>query len=286
MMFWKLAEPLVKAMKDRLLELYSEAQRRQMKLIDAVKSSSITKPRSDDEPNSNPSSQINKPAAADVLSPKRLRVIRKSSASNNQNSMQNPTQAFAPPADHSETHSNNAVTSRGQEKPLPQSLTRVLSDVDKNIILSTADSNNMSSPQRSPKHSNNDSWDVNADPESSRSPNPNRWANRAQGYELFGRKIIPGTSAANLNKFTLDLSEDTVKIPNAGRRIRPDINSSHDKEYEVDLDDNDTESNHDPNPTKLVREYEECDDVMLGGSDSDDDDDDKVNTIFIGERIF
>jgi hypothetical protein len=104
----------------------------------------------------------------------------------------------------------------------------------------------------------------------------NKWAvrNSQEGYELFGRKILP-ESSRNRNQFTLELDPDEYSNVSVdiGRISDADRSTIDDNDVDRALGILDNDDHGLAGSTKLARTLEAADDVVLHISDDEDDDD-------------
>jgi WD40 repeat protein len=252
-LMWRVAEFLVKAMQDRLIELMSSAQRRNHKATAAVRKSYAGAGGGGDVPPP--------PLPAPSFGPDGLTLP--------------PQQQLMPPLPP--PHGGDmAVAAAAVVSVSAVAVTSSSSSSSSSVValaasIESTSSNKTAASGVSAQHKN-------------------QWAARLdqqQGYELFGKKIIPN-AAANRNKFTLELTATTRGgvLGALGGGAGTEGEGEGEAEGEGHPTTSGPSDGNLDGSTRLVDALEAGDDVMIsalsdtGGDDDDDDDDDDGAHLF------
>jgi hypothetical protein len=264
---WTLSEMLVTAMEERLKELYTSAQKKQMKLsqqLERLPSGSADQDHSvmPPPPPPGPTASSSPPTAAAKLHPSIAKHRDSRNLARNKDSGTG-SEGVAPAKDVTglevvgSSLSGTGKLRLGAKKAAGDPAPAAGSNVSG------------STPPRAP---------VAAAPSvAAAKVNQSRWAarNSNEGYELFGRKVLP-SSDAKRNSFTLELDSDenAASIASAADSEPHPADESNDDDVDRALGLMDQKDEGLASSTKLAMNLEATDDVMLHVSDDEDEDDD------------
>jgi WD40 repeat protein len=285
---WRISSPLVKAMQDRLMELYTTAQKRQNK---AAKAIAVRQSRQA----SLSGASGDAPCIDDAPTPPHKVAERVSTEKISSFMPPMPPPPTPPQSNDISGRANPSPSNADARKSLsPRRLQEAREKSGRNPCCDdlgpdkvVSDENNDRS-SGSGRHGGKESKASGADISPSEKK-ANRWMARAEdegGYELFGRKVVPGGNE-NLNHFTLEVgleSKETTKVipigistgvptstpaDEPGRSGHKVDDATMDRVLGLD-DDNDLGNTA---ASKLASSMEDKDDVLTGADTLDSDDD-------------